>query len=43
MRAVEALLDLWLTHARAVYVSYFVIGGILCLAGALFMRRRSPT
>jgi len=43
MRAVEALLDLWLTHARAVYISYFVIGGILCLAGALLMRRRSPT
>ena len=43
LAVVEALLDLWLTHARAVYISYFVIGGILCLGGALLMRRRSPT
>jgi hypothetical protein len=43
LRAVESLLDLWMSHARAVYASYFIIGGILCVGGALLMRRRAPS
>ena len=39
-RGVQALLDLFLSRERAVYVSYLLVGGILCLGGALFLRRR---
>ena len=39
-RAVQALLDLAVSHERAVYLSYFVVGGICCLLGAFFMRKR---
>jgi hypothetical protein len=42
-RGLQALLDIWLPNERSVYVSYFVIGGILCLAGAFLMRKRSST
>jgi hypothetical protein len=39
-RALQALLDLAVTQARAVYLSYFIIGGICCLLGALLMMKR---
>ena len=39
-RALQVLLDLVLPWDRAVYVSYLLVGGILCLAGALFFRKR---
>ena len=42
-RGTQALLDIGLPHARSVYLSYFIIGGILCLAGALLMRKRSSS
>jgi hypothetical protein len=42
-RALQALLDLAFTPERAVYISYFLVGGILCLVGALFFHsRQSP-
>jgi hypothetical protein len=42
-RALQVLLALGLPHGRAVYLSYLIVGGILCLAGALFLRKRHPT
>ena len=42
-RALQALLDLVLSTERAVYLSYFLIGGILCLAGALLFHSRHST
>ena len=39
-RALQALLDLFVSPAQAVYLSYLILGGILCLAGALFFRQR---
>ena len=39
-RAVQALLDFAVTPARAVYISYFIVGGICCLLGALLMKKR---
>jgi hypothetical protein len=39
-RALQALLDLGLDEPRAVYVSYLLVGGILCLAGLLVLRMR---
>jgi hypothetical protein len=42
-RGLQALLDLAVSTERAVYLSYFLMGGILCLAGALLFRsRHSP-
>jgi hypothetical protein len=40
MRGLQALLELGMTWPRAVYVSYFIVGGICCLAGVLLMRKR---
>jgi hypothetical protein len=43
IRGLQVLLDIFLTPARAVYVSYYLVGGILCLGGALcFMKRHTP-
>jgi hypothetical protein len=39
-RGLQALLDLFVSPAQAVYLSYLILGGILCLAGALFFRQR---
>ena len=42
-RALQVLLDTFLPWDTAVYVSYLLMGGILCLAGALFFHsRQSP-
>jgi hypothetical protein len=42
-RGVQALLDLAVTRERAVYLSYFVVGGICCALGAFLMsKRRAP-
>ena len=40
-RGLQALLDLFLSRPRAVYVSYLAIGGILSLAGLFLLRKRS--
>ena len=39
-RALQVILDTFLDWDQAVYVSYLLMGGILCLAGALFFRKR---
>jgi tetrahydromethanopterin S-methyltransferase subunit D len=39
-RGLQVLLDFGMSRARAVYASYLIMGGILCLAGALFLRKR---
>jgi hypothetical protein len=41
-RGVQALLDLGLDWSVAVYLSYFIVGGILCLVGVLLLTRRPP-
>jgi hypothetical protein len=41
-RAVQSLLDIGLDWSVAVYVSYFIVGGILCLVGLLLLNRRPP-
>jgi hypothetical protein len=42
-RAIQAALDGAVSQPRAVYLSYFIVGGILCLAGALVLRKRHST
>ena len=39
-RAMQALLDFAVTPARAVYISYFIVGGICCLLGVFLMKKR---
>ncbi len=39
-RGLQSLLDLAVTWGQAVYLSYFIIGGICCLLGALLMKKR---
>lgn len=39
-RGLQALLDLAVSTEQAVYLSYLLLGGILCLAGLLVLRRR---
>lgn len=39
-RGVQSLLELAMSWPRAVYVSYFVVGGICCLLGLFLMRKR---
>ena len=40
-RGVQALLDLFTTWGPAVYISYFVIGGIFTLGGLFLMTKRT--
>jgi hypothetical protein len=40
-RGLQALLDLGMTEARSVYVSYLIIGGIFCIAGLLLFKKRN--
>lgn len=42
-RGLQSLLDLAVSWPRAVYLSYFIVGGIMCLAGVLMMRKRRPS
>ena len=39
-RALQSLLDIWFEWDKSVYLSYFVVGGILTLAGMLLMTKR---
>ena len=39
-RALQSLLDIWVSWDKAVWISYFVIGGILTTGGLLLMSRR---
>lgn len=40
-RGIQALLDLATTWGRAVYISYFAVGGILTLGGLFLMTKRA--
>jgi len=42
-RGLQSLLDIWFEWDKAVYLSYFVVGGILTLAGLLLMSKRHST
>jgi hypothetical protein len=39
-RATQALLDIWFRHEVSVYLSYFIIGGIICLGGLFVLSKR---
>ncbi len=39
-RGLQSLFDIFVTWERAVYLSYFVLGGILTLLGLLLMSKR---
>lgn len=40
-RGLQALVDLFTTWGRAVYISYFAVGGIFTLAGLFGMSKRA--
>jgi hypothetical protein len=40
-RGLQSIFNLFLSWERAVYVSYFVIGGILSIVGLLLMKKRT--
>lgn len=42
-RALQSLLDIWFAWATAVWISYFIIGGILTVGGLLLMSKRHST
>ena len=39
-RGLQSLLDIWFEWDKSVYLSYFIVGGILTLAGLLLMSKR---
>jgi uncharacterized membrane protein len=39
-RGLQVVLDTWLSRAQSVYLSYLIMGGILCLLGAFFFHKR---
>ena len=39
-RAIQSLLDIWMSWERAVWASYFVLGGMLTVTGLLLLSRR---
>lgn len=41
MRGLQALLELAVGWERAVYLSYLIVGGILCVVGLLLFRKRN--
>jgi hypothetical protein len=41
LRGVQALLDIWVSQERAVYLSYFIVGGIISIAGLVLFRKRN--
>lgn len=42
-RGLQSLLDIWFEWDKTVYLSYFIVGGILTLAGMLLMTKRHGT
>jgi hypothetical protein len=40
MRGIQALLDLWVSQERAVYLSYFIVGGLISIGGLILFRKR---
>lgn len=41
-RGIQALLDLIVTQPRAVYLSYLIVGALLCVVGLVLMTKRAP-
>ncbi|MGB0113008.1 MAG: hypothetical protein WBP59_07285 [Ilumatobacteraceae bacterium] len=41
MRGLQSLLELATTWERAVYISYFIVGGILTLIGLVLFKKRN--
>jgi hypothetical protein len=39
-RALQSLLDIWVSWDKAVYISYLLLGGILTVAGWFLMSKR---
>ncbi len=39
-RVIQAILSNWIDWDTAVYVSYFIVGGLLTVTGAFFMTKR---
>lgn len=39
-RGIQSLLDVFFEWPRSVYLSYLILGGLLCLAGFLVLRTR---
>jgi hypothetical protein len=39
-RALQSLLDIWFEWDKSVWLSYFIVGGILTIGGLLLMSRR---
>lgn len=39
-RALQALLDLGVSQARSVYLSYLLVGGLISVVGLLVLRKR---
>jgi len=42
-RSLQSLLDIWLEWDKAVYVSYFILGGIMTIVAWLLMLKRHGT
>jgi uncharacterized membrane protein len=42
-RALNELLDIWLTRQSAVWISYFILSFVFVAIGAWLMRRRYPS
>jgi len=42
-RSLQSLLDIWLEWDQAVYVSYFILGGIMTIVAWLLMLKRHGT
>ena len=42
-RGLQAAIEPLLDQGRAVYISYFIIGGILTLIGAILFKKRNDT
>ncbi len=43
MRGLQALFDIGVDHDKAVWLSYFTVGGILTIVGWLLMSKRHST
>ena len=41
-RGLQAFLALWIAEPRTVYLSYLIIGALLCAVGMVLMSKRSP-
>ncbi len=41
MRGLQSLLELATTWERAVYLSYFIVGGVFSIAGVVLFKRRN--